>query len=213
MHNKFASRAYSYTVMVEIPKNLLERTKARRIALGLDAPEPGTTDSGEGASTATETAAPPGNSPAPAPPIGTAPSLPPTITGPVQTPPMKHKLPWFVLLVLGFLPIWAIFYYGSLQTKGKETTTATTDVPGAVIVAAKNFAFNPTGPTAKVDQVVEFKNEDNGTPHTLTFKDGSVDTGAVNGGAIKTFKVSKAGTYQFDCTFHPAMVGTFTVTQ
>lgn len=52
------------------------------------------------------------------------------------------------------------------------------------------------------------------TPHTLTFDDLHLGTGYVAGHASKTLivHVTKAGTYSFDCDYHPYMTGTLVVT-
>lgn len=105
--------------MPEIPEHLLKRSRDRRAALGLGGGDEATnTESGGGpetSSSGTQAAAPAGNAVVPAPAIGTAKALPPSNTGPTQTPPLRHGVPWYVMPVLFFLPVWALFYVGSLR--------------------------------------------------------------------------------------------------
>lgn len=104
--------------MTEIPEHLLERSKARRAALGL-------LKDGETASTTTpvkagDTAAEPGASAAPA--TRTAPTpVPAVVKEPEPVPPYvaaalaRKKIPFWVAPVLLFLPIWMILYVGTLE--------------------------------------------------------------------------------------------------
>ena len=73
--------------------------------------------------------------------------------------------------------------------------------------------------TAPADKafVIDFDNEDAGTPHNIQIKDssGAVKfTGATfNGVATQPYDVPAlgAGSYPFLCTVHPSMTGTLTV--
>jgi plastocyanin len=88
-----------------------------------------------------------------------------------------------------------------------------------VKVTAMGIAFTTPDITAPAGKafVIDFDNEDAGTPHNIQIKDstGAVKfTGATfNGVATKPYDVPAldAGSYPFQCTVHPTMTGTLTV--
>jgi mono/diheme cytochrome c family protein/plastocyanin len=88
-----------------------------------------------------------------------------------------------------------------------------------VKVVASGIAFTTPTITAPAGKafVIDFDNQDAGTPHNIQIKD---STGAVqfsgatfNGVATQAYQVPAlaAGTYPFQCTVHPTMTGTLTV--
>ncbi|HUP72863.1 MAG TPA: c-type cytochrome [Acidimicrobiales bacterium] len=104
--------------MTEIPEHLLERSKARRAALGL-------LKDGETASSTTPVKA---GDDAPAPAAAAAPAAraaaapaPVAVKAPEPVPPYvaaalaRKKMPVWVVPVLLFLPIWMILYVGTLE--------------------------------------------------------------------------------------------------
>jgi plastocyanin len=82
--------------------------------------------------------------------------------------------------------------------------------PGADAVVIKNFAFAPDTVTVAKGAAIKVTNED-GATHTFTAKDGSFNTGDLGGGAKKTVKVEKTGTFAFYCKIHTYMTGTLVV--
>ncbi|MFI5042034.1 MAG: cupredoxin domain-containing protein [Acidimicrobiales bacterium] len=88
-----------------------------------------------------------------------------------------------------------------------------------VKVVASGIAFTTPTVTAPAGKafVIDFDNQDAGTPHNIQIKDstGAVKfTGATfNGVATQAYQVPAlaAGTYPFQCTVHPTMTGTLTV--
>jgi len=70
-------------------------------------------------------------------------------------------------------------------------------------VSIKSFAFQPSELAAKVGDTITVSNDD-GTDHSLTAVDGTFDTTRFSTGT-KTFKVDKAGRFEFKCEVHSFM--------
>jgi plastocyanin len=82
---------------------------------------------------------------------------------------------------------------------------------GTVAVSIKDFAFAPATITAKVGDVITFKNED-ATAHTATVIDGGAcTTPNIESGNADGLTFTAAGTYKFHCRIHQTMTGTITV--
>ena len=107
---------------------------------------------------------------------------------------------------------------GSPGASGSPAASADTNAPH-VTVTAQNIAFTTPDVTAAAGKafVIDFDNQDAGTPHNIQIKDsaGAVKfTGATfNGVATQPYSVPAldAGSYPFQCTVHPTMTGTLTV--
>ncbi|MEU0170573.1 cupredoxin domain-containing protein [Streptomyces iakyrus] len=104
---------------------------------------------------------------------------------------------------------------GSPATTSSPTATSPASPPaspGPVRITMKDFAFSPATLTVKAGEKVTVANEDSAA-HTVTATEGGAfDTGSIAGGKSGTFTApSKAGSYDFVCTFHPNMTGTLTV--
>ena len=76
----------------------------------------------------------------------------------------------------------------------------------------QNIAFAPKSTTVKVGQKVKWINEDS-TDHNVT-ADSGADFKSNNFGKGSSFDFTpdKAGTIQYECTLHPGMKATLTVT-
>jgi len=79
---------------------------------------------------------------------------------------------------------------------------------GPVTIVMQNFAFTPAEATVKVGDTVTFDNKDS-APHRVSI-DGQ-DLGQQTTGQKVEWKATKAGTFPFSCTIHPAMTGQITV--
>jgi plastocyanin len=79
----------------------------------------------------------------------------------------------------------------------------------AVTVAIKNYAYSPATVTVAPGARVTWVNHD-ATTHTAT-DGGAFDTGNINPGQSRSVTLSKPGTYQYMCSFHPFMHGTIIV--
>jgi len=81
-----------------------------------------------------------------------------------------------------------------------------------VQIKMQNIAFAPKATTVKVGEKVTWTNADT-TDHNVTADSGadfkSKDFG---GGGTFSFTPEKAGTIKYECTIHPGMTGTLTVT-
>jgi plastocyanin len=98
---------------------------------------------------------------------------------------------------------------------GGSTSTSSASASGgggAVEIKMQNIQFSPKATTVKVGQKVSWVNDDS-TAHNVTADSGadfkSKDFG--NGGTF-AFTADKAGTIKYECTIHPGMTGTLTVT-
>ncbi len=104
--------------MTEVPEHLLARSKSRRAELtgsgGDDAPAAAPADAGAAVEPAAAAPAAPATAPAPVPPA--APEPPPEPPKPwVQAALDRKKVPYWVMPVLVFFPIWLFVYVGTLE--------------------------------------------------------------------------------------------------
>ena len=77
-------------------------------------------------------------------------------------------------------------------------------------VTIKDFNFNPTTVNVHEGSSVEWTNS-GAVGHTVTFDDGSYDSGTIDAGHKADHQFGKAGTYTYKCKIHPTMTGTITV--
>lgn len=103
--------------MTEIPEHLLERSRARRAALGLGggeaAPAPAKAEAGA-TPAAPAAGAPPAKAAAPAPVA--AKKEPEVVLSPyAQAAISRKKIPFWAVPVLLFLPLWGFLYWGTLD--------------------------------------------------------------------------------------------------
>jgi plastocyanin len=89
-----------------------------------------------------------------------------------------------------------------------------TSFPTAVAASAvkiANFAFGPAAITVPAGTTVIWTNADI-EQHTITARDRTFNSDALDGGKSFKFTFSKAGTYDYFCQIHPYMVGKVVVT-
>ena len=93
------------------------------------------------------------------------------------------------------------------------TSQAASQAPagGATAVAIKDFAFDPATATVPTGSKVSWTNSDT-TAHTVTFDDGSGDSGNLAPGSTFDQTFATAGTFAYHCTIHSQMKGIVTVT-
>jgi plastocyanin len=106
---------------------------------------------------------------------------------------------------------------GGSSGGGSSSTTSSSAASssgggGGVQIKMQNIQFSPKATTVKVGDKVTWTNDDN-TDHNVTADSGadfkSKDFG---NGATFSFTADKAGTIKYECTIHPGMTGTLTVT-
>ena len=114
--------------MTEIPEHLLQRTRDRRKALGLDTGEGDTSTPDVAAAVSESTpavagaaagAAPAAKVPVPLPAMDAPPPTPPTPPW-VAAAEGRKRIPTWVMPFLLFLPIWAFMYVGTLEDPTRE---------------------------------------------------------------------------------------------
>jgi plastocyanin len=81
----------------------------------------------------------------------------------------------------------------------------------AKVKESDQLQFSPTSVSIKAGQVLEWDNTGQ-IAHNVTFDDyPDISSDTMNGGDSYQVKFTKAGTYQYHCTFHPGMEGSVTV--
>jgi mono/diheme cytochrome c family protein len=111
--------------LTEIPEHLLERSRARRAALGLGGDDAGApaaapaAESGGASAPATTSAAPAKAAAAPA-PVAKAPEI--VLSPYAQAAVARKKIPFWAVPVLIFLPLWGFLYWGTLDPEPVEAT-------------------------------------------------------------------------------------------
>ena len=103
---------------------------------------------------------------------------------------------------------------GSSSTTSAASTSASSSggAGGGVTIKMQNIAFAPKETTVKVGQKVTWTNDDQ-TDHNVTADSGaSFKSKDFGGGGTFSFTPDKAGAIKYECTIHPGMTGTLTVT-
>ena len=95
----------------------------------------------------------------------------------------------------------------------EEPTDEPTEEPAgdAATVAIFDFGFNPRTLEVSAGTQVDWTNT-GVAPHTVTFDDGE-GSGVLDGGGTFQRTFDGAGTFDYLCTIHPAMVGTIEVSE
>jgi plastocyanin len=99
------------------------------------------------------------------------------------------------------------------ETSAASETTAAPDDGGTgagAAVAIADFAFDPAETDVAAGDTITWTNNDS-ADHTVTFEDGSADSGPIANGATFEFTFDTAGEYAYRCDIHPSMTGTVVV--
>lgn len=82
---------------------------------------------------------------------------------------------------------------------------------GSAAVEIKDLAFKPASITVSSGGMIAWTNGDT-TAHTVTFDDGSADSGSLDPRSTFDHTFATAGTFAYHCNIHSFMHGTVTVT-
>jgi plastocyanin len=97
-------------------------------------------------------------------------------------------------------------------TGGAESKAAmSTAVPTDLAIDIKNFNFVPITATIKAGGTVTWTNSDN-VQHQLISKD-MFDSGPMDPGKTYSFTFGNPGTFDYNCSIHPTMLGKIVVVQ
>ena len=132
--------------MTEVPDYLLERSRQRRTELTGDAGPSAGAETAAPAAAAPATgvaAAPAAPSPLPAIPPAAPPPPPPPPKPWVQAALARNKIPYWVMPVLLFLPIWVFMYIGTLEDPTRAATGILAD--GAEVYAQQCAVCHTAG--------------------------------------------------------------------
>ena len=99
---------------------------------------------------------------------------------------------------------------GSAAPSAAASQAPAAPAGGATAVSIKDLAFTPATSSVPTGSKVTWTNNDT-TAHTVTFDDGSADSGNLALGATFDQTFTTAGTFAYHCTIHSQMKGTVTV--
>ncbi len=144
---------------------------------------------------------------------------------------MKKILPLVIVLVV--LAAGGVYYFANKHddssnsgttsnNSSSQTTTTPNESQSSSDAAAQatdkvtiaDMAFSPAHITVKKGTTVTWTNQDS-VAHTVTETDGQdgPDSQTLGEGQSYTFTFDTAGTFKYDCSIHPSMIGTVTVTE
>jgi plastocyanin len=83
--------------------------------------------------------------------------------------------------------------------------------PADAVVTVRDLAFTPREVTVAVGGTVEWRFDDAGLYHHVSSTEGFFEN-AIGGDGTYRFTFDEPGTYAYDCSIHPYMVGTVVVT-
>lgn len=102
---------------------------------------------------------------------------------------------------------------------GDDDASPVTEAPGAAsteapagenVITIASLAFSGATSVPAGSTITVVNND--GVSHTFTADDGSFDSGTIQPGGSVQITLDAAGDFAFHCNFHPAMVGSITVT-
>jgi plastocyanin len=96
------------------------------------------------------------------------------------------------------------------KTATPTTPKAKTPQTTGKSVSIKNISFEPSTITVKVGDTVTWTNNDN-VDHTVTGS--GMDSGTMKPGDTYKHQFNTVGTFNYQCTVHPAMLGQVVATQ
>jgi plastocyanin len=102
----------------------------------------------------------------------------------------------------------AVITLGTTSSPGARGASVATGTqgPGAETILIENFAYEPPLLRVNVGASITVRNVD-GAAHTATARNGSFDTGSLDGGAAVTIRISRPGRSTYFCEIHNYMRG------
>jgi len=91
------------------------------------------------------------------------------------------------------------------------TTAAGAFQPSAVTLDIKSWGFNPDVVTLLKGSTATWTNRDSAT-HTVT-SEGNFDSGDITAGKSWSHTFDKAGTFEYNCKYHPSMKAKVVITE
>jgi plastocyanin len=131
--------------------------------------------------------------------------------GDTRTEPRLGRLPTiFLALVVPLVALVTVLVTLNVtdDSAGSASGGSARKAGAGTAIDIKSFQYSPNPIVVKAGASVTVTNRD-GTVHTLTSdKDGTFDTGDLDGGASKTITIAAPGKYAYHCTIHNYMTGT-----
>jgi plastocyanin len=106
----------------------------------------------------------------------------------------------------------AIAGCGSSSGGSSKPTPAPAAPGGGAAIEMKNIAFSPKDATVKVGQKITWTNKDAVDHNVIADSGASFKSSAFGQNDTYSFTPTKAGTIKYECTLHPGMTATLTVT-
>jgi plastocyanin len=102
----------------------------------------------------------------------------------------------------------------SMDMNSDASAVSDTRVMSTDKVQISGFAFSPKNITVKKGTTVTWTNKDSAV-HNVTESDSQdgPKSGSLSQGQSYSFTYNSAGTFNYECTIHPGMTGTVTVTE
>ncbi|QKG72114.1 cupredoxin domain-containing protein [Erythrobacter mangrovi] len=100
--------------------------------------------------------------------------------------------------------LWALLAFALVSVSPGALSAKTTTKPQEHVVEIHHFKFSPATVEAKPGDTITWKNLD-AAPHTATAK--QWDSAKLNHSQSWSLKVTDKGTFEYICTYHPAMKG------
>lgn len=116
------------------------------------------------------------------------------------------KLIFTLLATMG--PSFTAFGFVSQLEAGASTAINVQEANPTITITSQPgndfpFAYDPAQISGKVGQPITIVNNDQNSGHSVTAKDGTFSVDVPPKSTV-TLTVSKAGSFAYDCTYHPA---------
>jgi plastocyanin len=95
---------------------------------------------------------------------------------------------------------------------GTDSSGGASAEAGATKIIMKDISFNPKATTVKVGDTIEWINQDDVQHNVVADSGATFKSDTFGKGGTFTYTANKAGTITYECTLHPGMTGTITVT-